>query len=113
NKTKFVRAGFKGPQGAFNRVTLGTCTFFRHVRVRPKEIRECLLSRISATQMLIGCVATPAFSAELGHYHLVFGIARAMDGMIFDGQGMLDADGRLILDRSGRHDVSVWTRPPA
>ncbi len=110
-KTRFVRAGFQGAPGAFNRVILGACTFFRHVRVRPKQIREDLLRRISETKLLIGCVATPAFSADLGHYDLVFAIARAMNGMIFDGQGMIDARGTLILDKSGRHGLRVLPPP--
>ena len=48
------------------------------------------------------------FSKELGHYELVFAIARAMDGVIFDGQGMLDGKGKLVLDQSGQHDIQVW-----
>jgi cell wall assembly regulator SMI1 len=110
-RTRFVRGGFKGAPGAFNRVIVGASTFFRHVRVRPKQIREEVLRRISETNMLIGCVATPAFSADLGHYDVVFAIARATNGMIFDGQGMLDASGTLILDRSGRHGLRVWAPP--
>jgi hypothetical protein len=109
NKTRFVRPGFKGPDGAFNRVVMGTSNFFRTVRVHRVETRQSLLKAISETDMLIGCVAEPAFSAELGHYKLVFRIARAMNGLIFDGQGMLDAEGKLVLDKTGKHGLVVWS----
>jgi hypothetical protein len=107
-KTKFEGPGFKGRAGTFNRVTLGAGTYFRRVRVRPAAIREQLLAQISATELLIGCVASPAFSVELGHYSVVFAIARALSGLIFDGQGMLDGDGKLVLAATGQHGIQVW-----
>ena len=102
-KTKFVRGGFKGPHGAFNRAVLGAATYFRRVR-RPAAIRDRVVTQIAATQLLIGCVATPAFFA----HDVVFAIARAMNGLVFDGQGMLDGGGKLVLDSKGRHDIQVF-----
>lgn len=90
----------------FSQLILGTSTFFRHVNVVPVERRERLLDNISRCQFAIGITASPEFSEEERHFDMIFEIAKSLDGLIFNGSGMVDADGLLVLDNEGNFDVN-------
>ena len=79
----------------FSRLILGTSTFFRHVNVTPIDRRERLLDHISRCQFSIGVGASPEFNEEERHFDMIFEIAKSLDGLIFNGSGMVDANGLL------------------
>ena len=89
----------------FSRLILGTSTFYRHVNVMPVDRRERLLDDISRCQFAIGITASPEFNEEERHFDMIFEIAKSLDGLIFNGSGMVDADGLLVLDNEGNFDV--------
>ena len=89
----------------FSRLILGTSTFFRHVNVTPVDRRERLLDTISRCQFAIGVGASPEFNEEERHFDMIFEIARSLDGLIFNGSGMVDSNGLLVLDNEGNFDV--------
>lgn len=107
HRSQFVGAGFSGPGREFNRTIVGAGNFFRNVRAK-KEIRQRVLDHIYATTTILGCVAEPAFSKA--HHAFVFGLARAMNGLVFDGQGMLDGHGMLVLDKLGHSAQRVFSQ---
>ena len=37
---------------------------------------------------------------------MIFEIAKSLDGLIFNGSGMVDANGLLVLDNEGNFDVA-------
>lgn len=88
----------------FSQLILGTSTFFQHVNVTPIDRREELLDVISRCQFAIGVGASPEFNEEEKHFDMIFEIAKSLDGLIFNGSGMVDADGLLVLDREGNFD---------
>ena len=90
----------------FSRLILGTSTFFRHVNVTPIDRRERLLDHISRCQFSIGVGASPEFDEEERHFDMIFEIAKSLGGLIFNGLGMVDPDGLLVLDRDGNFDVA-------
>ena len=98
HRSRFVRPGFRGPAGVFNKVILGTATFFRDGRATPT--RERVLAHVERTLELVGCVCEPEFTAAA--HAAVFAIAGATDGLIFDGRSMLDPKRRAILTRRAR-----------
>jgi hypothetical protein len=98
HRSRFVRPGFRGPAGVFNKVILGTATYFRDGRATPARAR--VLTHVERTLELVGCVCEPEFDAAA--HAAVFAIAGATDGMIFDGQSMLDPRRRAILTRRAR-----------
>lgn len=89
----------------FSRLILGTSTFFRHVNVTPVERRERVLDAVYRCQFSVGVVASPEFDEEERHFDMIFEIAKSLDGLIFNGSGMVDADGLLVLDHEGNFDV--------
>jgi hypothetical protein len=56
-----------------------------------------------------GRTLRPVGGPELGHYRLLFGIAGITNGLIFDGQWMLDAHGQLVLDKFGQSGLQVFS----
>ena len=89
----------------FSRLILGTSTFFRHVNVTPVERRERVLDAVYRCQFSVGVVASPEFNEDEKHFDMIFEIAKSLDGLIFNGSGMVDADGLLILDNEGSFDI--------
>jgi len=90
----------------FSRLILGTATFFRHVNVTPVERRERVLDAVYRCQFSVGVVASPGFNEDEKHFDMIFEIAKSLNGLIFNGSGMVDANGLLVLDNEGNFDVA-------
>jgi hypothetical protein len=102
NKTVYLGPGFTPPNGYFNKAVMGAHNYFRTIKTAHTDAQRSLVTAITKVKTLIGCVAEPAMSEEDGHYDIIFALAARFDGMIFDSDAMLDANGVVILDKSGR-----------
>jgi hypothetical protein len=89
----------------FCRMVLGTHNRFRTVRTDATEAQRRVLDSIADCKSAIGVVAEPEFDMYAGHLDLIFGIARELDGIIFNGSGMIDSDGKMILDLEGNSET--------
>ncbi len=89
------------PGDEFSRLILGTHNYFRMIGTQNKRLQNQLLHTIAATNMVIGVKAIPDFDESVGHFDLIFAIAETLDGMIFNGNGMIDYEGKMILDADG------------
>ncbi len=89
----------------FSRLILGTSAYFRHVPVTPVARRDRVLDTISRCQFAIGVDASPTFSEEERHFDMIFEIAKSLGGLIFNGSGMIDENGLLVLDGEGNYDA--------
>lgn len=89
----------------FSRLILGTRAFFQHVNVTPIERRKRVLDAISRCQFSVGVVASPGFNENEKHFDMIFEIAKSLDGLIFNGSGMVDENGLLVLDKEGNFDA--------
>jgi hypothetical protein len=56
--------------------------------------------------LAIGVVAEPEFVEEARHYDFIFGIASALNAIIWTGSGVIDAQGKLLLDAEGNCEVA-------
>jgi hypothetical protein len=57
-------------------------------------------------EMAIGIVADPGFTKTDGRLDMVFAVAEHLDAMIFNGSGMIDKNGAMILDADGASEVT-------
>jgi hypothetical protein len=94
------------PGDHFSKLILGMHNFFTRIETRWSEEKRKVLSTISRANMLIGVTADPAFAEEDGHYDCIFEIAKRIDGVIFTGSAMLNAQGKKLLDIDGESDMS-------
>ena len=81
----------------FCRLLLSTCAFVEGISNADVVVKNNLASHIESCEMILGVVAEPAFDADERFYSLVFAIAKSLDGVIFNGQEMLDSNGVTIL----------------
>jgi hypothetical protein len=95
------------PGDQFSKLILGASTFFRRVETSAIKNKDHILKAISGSKMILGIVAEPKMMQEYGHFDLVFDIAEELEGIIFNGGGILNAQGLLILDGQGNSEMSV------
>ena len=85
----------KKPGDEFSKLILSTHNFFRTRVKQQSESKDAVLSRIKRTALVIGVVAEPDLSDE-GKACLL-DLARLLDGVIFNGSSMINAEGQLIV----------------
>lgn len=90
------------PGDKFSRLILGTFNFFNRIESAPSERRRLIKESVAKCQMMVGARGRPSFSDE--HMDLIFAIAQTCDGLIFNGSGMIDGAGHLILNSDGSFD---------
>lgn len=91
---------------SFSKMVLGMHNYFRQIKTKAKSTQKDVLSRVENMAMAIGVVAEPEFVAEERHYDYIFGVAAALDAIIWTGNGVINADGKLILDEDGDSEVA-------
>jgi hypothetical protein len=92
------------PGDPFSKIILGAANFFRRIKTEAVANQNYLKDSIFKTTLLIGVVAEPELTEETGDFDLIFAVAESCDGLIFNGSGMVDASGDLILDDTGDYD---------
>jgi hypothetical protein len=96
----------KRPGDDFSRMILGAHNYFRNIKTRKVKQRQRILDLLGGCEMAIGVVADPEFTETDSRLDLVFAIVRRLDAMIFNGSGMIDKDGAMILDSDGSSEVT-------
>ena len=94
------------PGNAFSKRVLGMHNYFRQVRTPMEATQRDVLNQVANMAMAIGVVAEPEFVEEARHYDCIFGIATALNAIIWTGSGVINADGKMILDGDGNSDVA-------
>ena len=85
----------------------GMSAFFERVETPHPAIKAGVLERVENFALAIGVVAEPGFDDEAGHYECIFGLAAELDAIIWNGNGVLDAEGSMILDADGNSEVAA------
>jgi hypothetical protein len=94
------------PGDAFSKMVLGMHTYFDGVKTSAKSIKKDILDRVLNMALAIGVVAEPVFVDEDRHYDCIFGIAAAMKAVIWTGSGVINAEGKMLLDGDGNSEVT-------
>jgi hypothetical protein len=81
----------RAPGDEFSRMVLGMHNFFRTMATRKARRRRRILDLLDECEMAVGVVAAPDFTATDSRLDLVFAIAAQLDGMVFNGSGMIDS----------------------
>jgi hypothetical protein len=93
------------PGDSFSKMVLGMHNYFYQAKTSAKAVKAEVLDRVANLALAIGVVAEPEFLEEAGHYDCIFGIAAAMDAIIWTGSGVINAEGRMLLDGDGNCKV--------
>jgi hypothetical protein len=94
------------PGDRFSQLVLGTHNYFSRVRTRHKAVQADVLRRVGGMVLGVGVVAEPGFAEAAGHYDCLYGLAAALEAVIWTGDRVLNAEGRLLLDRAGNSEIT-------
>jgi|GEM_PF-6347205 len=99
------RLVFKQPGDEFGRLKGGMWSYFDDVETEHDAIKSMVLEKVGDLMLAIGVVAEPSFDEKAGHFDCIFGLAEELDAIIWNGSGVLNADGGTILDSAGNSDL--------
>jgi hypothetical protein len=94
------------PGASFSKMVLGMYNYFNQVKTSARAIKKDVLDRVANMGLAIGIVAEPEFVREARHHDCIFGIAAALNAIIWTGNGVLNADGKMLLDGESNSEVA-------
>ena len=83
----------------FSRIVQGTLHHCWRLETGRPADKEHVMNAIRTSRMVIGVGAYPGLSQAAGHFDCIFGLTRALQGLILNGAGVIDARGSLLLAR--------------
>jgi hypothetical protein len=107
SELRFTKSVRERPGDKFSKMILGMHNYFRNVDTRADSNKEHILQKVGETKLAVGVVGQPEFSEEDGHFDYIFSVTKKIDGMIFNGEGMLDYKGDMILYGDGSFDYEM------
>lgn len=81
----------------FSRMKLGCANFFERKSQKKSEEKTNLVRKIASTQWALGIVIKGSDELSDKLSDIIFEITEDLDGMIFNGSDMIDADGEIII----------------
>jgi hypothetical protein len=100
------RRVFRKQADEFSKMRNCMWVYFESVKTKRKKIKADVLRRVEEHALAVGVVAEPEFVEEAGHNDFIFGLAAALGAIIWDGSGVLNAEGQLLLDSEGNCEVA-------
>lgn len=95
-----------GPGDDFSRIVQGTLHHCGRLERGQPADKEHVLNVIRACKMVIGVGAYPGLNQAAGHFDCIFGLTRALQGLILNGLGVIDARGSVLLSGQRRCGIS-------
>jgi hypothetical protein len=91
---------------SFSKMILGTWNFLRNIETSYNNQKKELITRISECETAIGIVADSNFTETDERATFIYKLMEMFDGIMFDGQGMVDKKGKIILDYDGSSEIA-------
>ncbi len=91
---------------SFSKMILGTWNFLRNIETSYDNQKKDLITRISECETAIGIVTDSNFTETDERATFIYKLMEMFDGIMFDGQGMTDKNGKIILDYDGSSELS-------
>lgn len=93
------------PGDSFSKMVLGMVNYFDQVKTSAKATKKDVIDRVTNMALAIGVVAEPVFVEEARHYDCIFGIAAALNAIVWTGSGVINSEGNMLLDGEGNCEV--------
>jgi hypothetical protein len=91
---------------SFSMMILGAWNFLRNIETKYDKQKKELIHRVSECETAIGIVTNSNFTETDERATFIYKLMEMFDGIMFDGQGMTDKNGKLILDYDGSSEVT-------
>jgi hypothetical protein len=90
---------------SFSKMILGTWNFLRNIETSYDKQKKELINRVSECETAIGIVSDSNFTEADERTTFIYKLMEMFDGIMFDGQGMIDKNGKIILDHDGSSEL--------
>jgi hypothetical protein len=90
----------------FSQMIGGTWNFFRMIETEHEKVKDELIDFVLDCETAIGIVADSDFTETDERATFIYKLMEIFDGIMFDGQGMVDKKGKVILDYDGSSEQS-------
>jgi hypothetical protein len=107
SELRFMASVRERPGDEFSKMILGMYNYFSNVDTNASNNKGYILKNIGETKLAIGVVGDPQFSEEDGHFDCILAVAEKIEGIIFNGEAMLDFKGDMILSKYGTFDYEM------
>ena len=94
---RLTAKAFRERGDEFCRLLLSTCNFVEQNTSGDVATKNRVVSHVESCELAIGVVVEPTFASDERNSEIVFTIAKALEGIIFNGQAMLDAHGETLI----------------
>jgi hypothetical protein len=91
---------------SFSKMILGTWNFLRMIETTHEKVKDELIDVVLECETAIGIVADSDFTETDERATFIYKLMEIFDGIMFDGQGMVDKKGKVILDYDGSSEQS-------
>lgn len=95
-----TQKAFHEPGDGFCRMILGIRAFIKCIDSADPSMQQMVVKHLDLSDVAIGVVAEPSFDADERYHDVVFAIAKVLDGLVFNGQEILNADGMTLVTES-------------
>jgi hypothetical protein len=107
SELRFNKLVQERPGDKFSKMILGMHNYFRKIDTIALGNKDYVLECIGNANLAIGVAADPKFSEEDEHFDIIFAVAEALRGVVFNGSGMLNTQGKMLLDDDGSFDYEI------
>jgi hypothetical protein len=90
----------------FSFMVLGVCNFFENIETKFKNQKQTIINQLLDCETAIGIVADSNFTETDERATFIYNLMQMFDGIMFDGQGMTDKNGKIILDHDGSSEIT-------
>jgi hypothetical protein len=91
---------------SFSKMILGTWNFLRMIETEHEKVKDELIDFVLECETAIGIVADSDFTETDERATFIYKLMEMFDGLMFDGQGMVDKKGKIILDYDGSSEIA-------
>ena len=95
------------PGDKVSKTLLGAYNYFRKIETNEVENKHYALKTISRSNTSIGVVAKPEFVEGSKHYEYILSLALRFDGLIFNGDGLVNEHGELVINEKGESSITM------
>lgn len=107
------RTPFQKRGDELSRLILGLVNWLNNVAVVHPVATQFAVDHILETTAAIGFTALPDFNEDSGHFDCVFALAEELDALVWNGCGLLNADGEMVIDGGGGSETfGAGASPP-
>lgn len=97
----------RAPGDKVSKTLMGAYNYFKRIDTEYGHNQQYVLKVISRSNASLGVLAKPQLVEECGHYNYILSLARRFEGLVFNGSGLVNELGEVVLNNRGECSVTM------